>query len=154
MNLLFLGSSIYEYERCVRDKTQQLRGLRLRDNGQGRTELKKFVAIEWNVELQRSSSSYHTRDEPFLYVCVLQFSSLFCCLSACCLRARYEFLPTTFEMICCVWAQHPNQRLCNVRGKNNNQIERMCILCKRTHTLKCCSHISQWMKRQWNTNTQ
>lgn len=36
-----------------------------------------------------------------VYVCYSFF--FFSCAAA--MKARYEFLPTTFEMICCVWAQ-------------------------------------------------
>lgn len=157
---------------CKR-QTQKLRGLRLRDNRQGRTELKKFVTIEWNVELQRSYSlSYHTQPHTnqriwvcmyvSTWICVRVSTASFSLLAACCFRARYEFLPTTFEMICCIWAQHPNQCCVMNERREKKQNTPTLIYCanvhsataQQTHTITCCSHISQWMKRQWNTNTQ
>lgn len=74
---------------------------------------------------------------------------LFFFCSFCCSRARYEFLPTTFEMICCVWAEHPRTSIWRRKKKIRRE------LYKRKHQhIDTMSHISQWMKRQWNTNTQ
>lgn len=73
---------------------------------------------------------------PQLYVwmcvratCVCMSVSHFFLFVLLCSRARYEFLPTTFEMICCVWAEHP--RTTNVKKEKN--ITKRRELCKRIH---------------------
>lgn len=100
--------------------------LRLRGNGQGRTERKKFVTIEWNMFLRERTSyeSYYytsrccrcrrrrrslttlTDHHTWVYVFCMRARSLtFICLlydffsscAAAAMKAKYEFLPTTFE---------------------------------------------------------